>query len=67
VDSIYDKLVFIHHKLVLSLRSESTPKISFPFNLKPSTKSLSSSVDGPEKVNCHPQRRPIKRQNQKRR
>ena len=64
VSSIHCKLVFICHKLMFSLRFESTLKISLPSSAKPSSKNLFLNIDGPEKTNYHPQWRPIKRQDQ---
>ena len=61
---IHGKSIFIHHKLVFSLRSESILQISFPSNPKLLIKSLSLSVDGFKKADHHPQRCLIKGQGQ---
>jgi len=55
-----------HHKWVLWLRSEYTLTIFFPFNRKFSSKSLFKSLDGPKKVNRHPQQCHIKGQDHQR-
>jgi len=51
-----------HHKLVLSLRAESTLKITLLFNSKLFSKSHFHSVDSHKKANYHPQWRHIKGQ-----